>query len=140
MQPNENRPQYQLRPGPLLDRRGVQHNTNRSTERLRGERRGELGADDAGVACAEEKSVHVVLIARGSLPLSKLFEHTVRPGDLAPDHADLGAADLPRCAVDVGDLLAQVEATWYSQYCHLAEARLWQERTWQHWCHRHPQS
>lgn len=33
----------------------------------------------------------------------------MRPGDLAPDHADLGAADLPRCAVDIGDLLAQVE-------------------------------
>jgi hypothetical protein len=83
MQPNENRPQYQLHPGPRLDCRGVQHNTNRSTERLRGERRGELGADNAGGA--------------------------VRTGDLAPDHADLGAADLPLCAVDIGDLLAEVE-------------------------------
>jgi hypothetical protein len=51
MQPNENRPQYQLHPGPRLDCRGVQHNTNRSTERLRGERRGELGADNAGRTC-----------------------------------------------------------------------------------------
>lgn len=34
----------------------------------------------------------------------------MRPGDLAPDHADLGAADLLLCAVDVGNLLAEVEA------------------------------
>ena len=32
------------------------------------------------------------------------------PGDLAPDHADLGAADLLLGAVDIGDLLALVEA------------------------------
>jgi hypothetical protein len=32
------------------------------------------------------------------------------PGDLAPDHADLGATDLLLGAVDVGDLLALVEA------------------------------
>jgi hypothetical protein len=32
------------------------------------------------------------------------------PGDLAPDHADLGASDLLLAAVDVGNLLAEVEA------------------------------
>jgi hypothetical protein len=81
MQPNEN---YQLHPeNPILYRRRVQHNADGSTERLGGEGRGELGADDAGVA--------------------------VRAGDLAPDHTDLGAADLLLAAVDVGDLLAQVE-------------------------------
>lgn len=37
-------------------------------------------------------------------------------GDLAPDHADLGAADLAGCAVDVGDLLAKVEAAEDSQF------------------------
>jgi hypothetical protein len=44
---------------------------------------GELGADDAGVA--------------------------VRTSDLAPDHADLGAADLLLALVHKGDLLAEVE-------------------------------
>lgn len=51
MQPNENRPHYQLQPEALfLYRRWVQHDANRSTEGLGGERGGELGADDAGVA------------------------------------------------------------------------------------------
>ena len=36
--------------------------------------------------------------------------HTVRASDLAPDHADLGAADLLLALVDKGDLLAKVEA------------------------------
>jgi hypothetical protein len=35
---------------------------------------------------------------------------TMRAGDLAPDHADLGAADLLLAPVDIGDLLAKVEA------------------------------
>lgn len=35
---------------------------------------------------------------------------TVGTGDLAPDHADLGAADLLLGLVDVGNLLAEVEA------------------------------
>lgn len=77
MQPNENRPQYQLHPGPRLDRRGVQHNTNRSTERLRGERGGELGADDAGVACENPKSV-LVVVERGSLPMRIVVSETYR--------------------------------------------------------------
>lgn len=34
----------------------------------------------------------------------------MRPGDLAPDDADLGAADLLLAPVDVRDLLAKVEA------------------------------
>lgn len=33
------------------------------------------------------------------------------PGNLAPDHADLGATDLLLRPVDVGNLLASVEAT-----------------------------
>lgn len=37
---------------------------------------------------------------------------TVRPGNLAPDHADLGAADLLLAAVDIGDALAKVEAVF----------------------------
>jgi hypothetical protein len=61
----------------------VQHDTNRSAERLRGERRRELGADNARVS--------------------------VWAGDLAPDHADLGATDLLLAAVDEGNLLAEVE-------------------------------
>jgi hypothetical protein len=84
MQPNENRPHYQLQPEALfLYRRRVQHDTNGSTERLGGEGRGELGADDTRVS--------------------------VRAGDLAPDDADLGALDRPLCAVDVGNTLAKVE-------------------------------
>lgn len=66
-----------------LYRRGVQHDANRGAERLGGERAGELGADNARV--------------------------TVRTGNLAPDDADLGAADLLLGLVDVGDLLAEVE-------------------------------
>jgi len=31
-------------------------------------------------------------------------------GNLAPDHADLGAADLLLASVDIGDLLASIEA------------------------------
>jgi hypothetical protein len=85
MQPNETRPHNQLRPEILLYRGGVQHDTNRSTERLSRKGRGELGADNARVA--------------------------MWPGDLAPDHADLGATDLLLGAVDVGDLLALVEAS-----------------------------
>lgn len=84
MQPNENRPHYQLQPEALfLYRRWVQHDANRSTEGLGGERGGELGADDAGVA--------------------------VWPGDLAPDDTDLGAPDLLLAPVDESDLLAEVE-------------------------------
>jgi len=44
---------------------------------------GELGTDNAGVA--------------------------VRAGNFAPDHADLGSADLLLAPVDKGDLLAEVE-------------------------------
>uniref|UniRef100_A0A1Y1KYD9 Uncharacterized protein n=1 Tax=Photinus pyralis TaxID=7054 RepID=A0A1Y1KYD9_PHOPY len=84
MQPNENHPHYQLHSeSSHLYRRGVQHHTNRCTERLSGKGRRELGADDAGVA--------------------------VWPGDLAPDDADLGSTDLLLAAVDEGDLLAKVE-------------------------------
>lgn len=34
----------------------------------------------------------------------------MRPGDLAPDHANLGSADLLLSLVDIRDLLAEVEA------------------------------
>lgn len=84
MQPNENRPHYQLQPEALfLYRRRVQHDTNGSTERLGGEGRGELGADDTRVS--------------------------VRAGDLAPDDADLGTADLLLAPVDESNLLSKVE-------------------------------
>lgn len=33
----------------------------------------------------------------------------MRPGDLAPDHADLGSSDLLLALVDICDLLAKVE-------------------------------
>lgn len=36
----------------------------------------------------------------------------MRSGNLAPDHADLGAADLLLATVDEGDLLAEVEAVF----------------------------
>ena len=38
------------------------------------------------------------------------ISRTVGSGDLAPDHSDLGAADLLLRLVDVRDLLAKVEA------------------------------
>ena len=60
-----------------------QHCMDRHTERLWWEIVTELRADDTRVAvCA---------------------------GDLAPDDSELAASDLLLCAVDVGDLLAQVE-------------------------------
>ena len=40
----------------------------------------------------------------------------MRPGDLAPDDADLGAPDLLLAPVDVGDLLAKVEAAHDGQH------------------------
>lgn len=84
MQPkNQNR----LVPTPsrilYLYRGGVQHDTNRSAERLSGKGSSELGTDNARVA--------------------------VRAGDLAPDHADLGATDLLLAAVDESNTLAKVE-------------------------------
>lgn len=42
---------------------------------------------------------------------------TVRAGDLAPDHSDLAAADLLLGLVDVGDLLAEVEAVASPSAC-----------------------
>ena len=79
-----NRPRFQTPAYPLcLYRRGVEHDTNRSTKRLGGKGSAELGADNARVA--------------------------VRAGDLAPDDADLGAADLLLSLVDVGNTLAKVE-------------------------------
>lgn len=66
-----------------LYRGGVKHDADGSAEGLGGKGRGELGADDARVA--------------------------VRAGDLAPDDANLGAADLLAATVDEGDLLAEVE-------------------------------
>jgi hypothetical protein len=70
-------------PCPSLYRRGVEHDTNRSTERLGGKRAGELGTDDARVA--------------------------VGAGNLAPDHSDLGSANLLLGLVDIRNLLAEVE-------------------------------
>ena len=37
-------------------------------------------------------------------------EFTMWPGDLAPDDADLGSTDFLLSSVDIGNLLAQVEA------------------------------
>ena len=64
---------------PKLYRRRVKHDADGSTEGLGREVRPELGADNAGVA--------------------------VRPGDLAPDDADLGALDGALGAVDVCALI-----------------------------------
>ena len=53
------------------------------------------------------------------MPLSPCIESsviTVRTGDLAPDDADLGAADLLLATVDESDLLAEVEAITNCQY------------------------
>jgi hypothetical protein len=66
-----------------LDVGGVEHDADGSAEGLGGEVVAELGAHNTGVA--------------------------VRAGDLAPDHANVGAADLTLGAVDESDLLAKVE-------------------------------
>lgn len=105
MQPNENRPHYQLQPEALfLYRRRVQHDTNGSTERLGGKGGGELGADDAGVSCRDTLDDCSCRRSPGRVLI------TVWSGDLAPDHADLGAADLLLAPVDESNLLAEIEA------------------------------
>jgi len=104
MQPNENRPHYQLQPEALfLYRRRVQHDTNGSTERLGGKGGGELGADDAGVSCRDTLDDCSCRRSPGRVLI------TVWSGDLAPDHADLGAADLLLAPVDESNLLAEIE-------------------------------
>lgn len=66
----------------------------------------ELGADNTGVswfpklACASQPQRY-----RGLRVV-----YTVGAGDLAPDDAELGSANLLLGLVDVGDLLAKVEA------------------------------
>jgi hypothetical protein len=88
----------------FLYRRRVQHDTNGSTERLGGKGRGELGADDAGVSCRDTLDDCSCRRSTGRI----LF--TVWSGDLAPDHADLGTADLLLAPVDESNLLAEIEA------------------------------
>lgn len=67
---------------------------------------GELGTDNTGVACRVRSQP-----APGSFFFIRdVVVFTVRASDLAPDHADLGAADLLLAPVDIGDLLAEVEA------------------------------
>lgn len=46
----------------------------------------------------------------GHLEVCFKMRITVRSGDLAPDHTDLGTPDLLLASVDKGDLLAEVEA------------------------------
>lgn len=63
-------------------------------------------------------------------------------GNLAPDHADLGAADLLLATVDEGDLLAKVEAVCIgistgASHCSGFEIA---KRTWRHLCCQHPRS
>jgi hypothetical protein len=64
--------------------------------------------------------MEVVSIAQKRLKAERLLDgekapcwrswHTVRAGDLAPDHPDVGAADLTLGTVNESDLLAKVEA------------------------------
>lgn len=121
---------------PILYRRGVQHDTNRSTERLRGKGVGELGADDARVTCERSRSAR----ARRDTRSYGRGICTVGAGNLAPDHPDLGAADLLLALVDVGDLLAEVEATSTLARSALAGGCSGSERTWQPQCRQHPRS
>lgn len=64
----------------------------------------------------------------------------MRAGDLAPDHADLGAADLLGATVDVGDLLAEVEAAGYVSGRSRDVKAILSVRTWRHQCRQHPRS
>ena len=66
-----------------LDARGVEHDTDTSSESLGRDVVGELGTNNTRVA--------------------------VRAGDAAPDDADLGATNLLGGLVDVSDALAEVE-------------------------------
>lgn len=61
--------------------------------------------------------------------------------DLAPDHADLGAADLLLGTRDIGDLLAEVEAAATVNIITLQESRAGREgRTWRSRCCQRPRS
>lgn len=60
------------------------------------------------------------------------------PGDLAPDHPDLGAANLLLSLVDIRNLLAEIEAIQavsrhvpFNPEC---------KHTWRRWCRQHPRS
>jgi hypothetical protein len=68
---------------PHLNRRRVEHDANRRAKRPGGEGVCEFGTNDTRVA--------------------------MWPGNLAPDHADLGATDFLLAAIDIGDLLSEVE-------------------------------
>lgn len=62
----------------------------------------ELGAHNTGVPCKTVRHV-------ASPHHSDEVLHTVRPGDLAPDHPNVGTPDLTLGPVNESDLLAQVE-------------------------------
>lgn len=69
-------------------------------------------------------------LAESSLPVGysqrmAMIFLTMRPGDLAPDDPDLGAPLLRSTLVDVGDLLAEVEAARAVSYqCSLLSSLL----------------
>ena len=92
-----------------LYRRRVKHDTNGSTEGPRGEGAGELGADDARVACIRLLATKALLACPRKDSCDGTRRLTVRPGDLAPDDPDLGAPLLSVTLVDEGNLLAAVE-------------------------------
>lgn len=68
---------------------------------------GELGANDTGVSWFAKS---VCASGAAKISWSKGVVYTVGAGDLAPDDAELGSANLLLGLVDVGDLLAKVEA------------------------------
>lgn len=65
--------------------------------------------------------------------------HTVRAGNLAPDNPDPAAANLLLRLVDVGDLLAEVEAA-HRVSENLVAIFVWVAHTWQLRCCRRPRS
>lgn len=97
-----------------LDVGGVEHDADGSAEGLGGEVVAELGAHNTGVAWEVlvwgSSCVRVAdPAAARSFGFWAFPERTVGAGDLAPDHANVGAADLTLSAVDESDLLAKVE-------------------------------
>ena len=49
------------------------------------------------------------------IAIQRFWSHTVGTGDPAPDHTDLRSANLLLCPVNVRDLLAKVEAVFFSR-------------------------
>jgi hypothetical protein len=105
MQPKDNRPHYQLHSKPSYIDEGYSMTRTEAPKDF-------VGRGEVNLARTTPELPNRSLLDDCCRHVSQIgnFVLTVWPGNLAPDNANLGAADLLLSAVDVGDLLAEVEA------------------------------